>query len=89
MKSKNLGKSTLTAEVIQPSSNGVWMLLQGKEYFLPYKAFPWFKNVKASYVQNACFVSKNHIYWPKLDVDLDLESLKDPKRYPLVYRQIK
>jgi hypothetical protein len=29
---------------------------------------------------------KNHLYWPDLDVDLDIDSLEHPEDYPLVFR---
>jgi hypothetical protein len=28
----------------------------------------------------------SHLYWPKLDVDLLLESIRNPERFPLVSR---
>ncbi|WKZ20216.1 MAG: hypothetical protein QY310_06530 [Candidatus Jettenia sp. CY-1] len=27
----------------------------------------------------------NHLRWEKLDIDLEIESLIDPDKYPLVY----
>jgi hypothetical protein len=30
--------------------------------------------------------SADHLYWPTLDVDLSVESLRHPERYPLVSR---
>jgi hypothetical protein len=28
--------------------------------------------------------SPDHLYWPKLDVDLAVESVRHPERFPLV-----
>jgi hypothetical protein len=28
---------------------------------------------------------KTHLYWPDLDVDLAVDSLTDPGKFPLVY----
>ena len=30
---------------------------------------------------------KNAIEWPKLDVDLEIDSLKHPERYPLIMKR--
>jgi hypothetical protein len=27
--------------------------------------------------------SPNHLYWPKLDIDLSVESMRHPERFPL------
>jgi hypothetical protein len=32
-------------------------------------------------------VSDRHLYWPDLDVDLDVESIFHPENYPLVSGQ--
>jgi len=31
------------AEVLNVSSNGIWLLVKEHEYFLAHKDFPWFK----------------------------------------------
>jgi hypothetical protein len=33
---------------------------------------------------NVARQGKEHLYWPALDVDLTLESIRHPERYPLV-----
>ncbi len=30
---------------------------------------------------------RNAIWWPNLDVDLEIESLKHPERYPLIMKR--
>ena len=44
MNSQALGKSTSAVEVTNISSHGVWILTKGKELFMPYEEFPWFKD---------------------------------------------
>ncbi len=87
MKSSALGKSILEAEVQDISRNGVWLYVKGKEYFLSYKTFPWFENAKVSEIYRLQFLYGSHLYWPDLDVDLELESLEHPGKYPLMYKQ--
>jgi hypothetical protein len=86
MKSQKLGKNILEVEVLNISKHGIWIYVKGKEYFLPYKEYPWFKETKVSEIYNVELIHGFHLYWPDLDVDLELESLEHPEKYPLVYR---
>ncbi|OIO09208.1 MAG: integron cassette protein [Elusimicrobia bacterium CG1_02_63_36] len=76
-------KGTSQAEILDISPRGVWLFAQGKEYFLPYGEFPWFADAKVSSVYNVQLLHGHHLHWPDLDVDLDIESLSDPKQFPL------
>ena len=40
----------------------------------------------AAQVFNIQEISPQHFYWPDIDVDLDLERIKHPDRFPLVAR---
>jgi hypothetical protein len=84
MKSAMLGTNILAVEVTHINGRGLWLLVKGKEYFLPYEDFPWFKDAKVSDILNVKLLHEMHLHWPKLDVDLDIESLNDPGAYPLV-----
>lgn len=81
------GKSTLEAEIQNISKFGIWLLVQGKEYFLSYKDFPWFKGAKPNSIKNVRLINQDHLHWPALDVDLELESVKKPQKYPLKYKE--
>ncbi len=87
MRSAAHGKSTLEAEVQDISRNGVWLYVKSKEYFLSYKIYPWFEAAKVSEVYHLKLLHGNHLYWPDLDVDLELASLEHPEKYPLIYKQ--
>lgn len=84
MKSSSVGTST-SAEVLNVSKIGIWLLIKGKEYFLPYEEFPWFRNARISEIHKVQLLGGHHLRWEELDIDLDLESLKYPDRYPLKY----
>lgn len=86
MRSSALGKNTLSAEVQDISRNGIWLLIMGKEYFLAYADYPWFKEAKLAAIYNLKLLRGTHLHWPDLDVDLELESLQQPEKYPLVYK---
>ena len=87
MKSKKLGKDTSEVNVTNVSDRGLWMLVSGKEYFLPFNDFPWFKEATISQITNVRLLHLHHLYWPDLDVDLELESIENPEKYPLIARQ--
>jgi hypothetical protein len=84
MKSAQLGKSTLAAEVTNITPSGVWMLVQGEEKFLSFEHFPWFREAAVSSVCAVELPSENHLYWPELDIDLAVESIDHPEQFPLV-----
>ena len=86
MKSLKNGRRTLRAEITNISEHGFWILLAGKEYFLPYEKYPWFKDAKISSVLNVRQFHSHHLYWPDLDVDLTTEILNNPGNYPLTYK---
>jgi hypothetical protein len=74
------------AKVLEVSTGGVSILADGRELFLPYEQFPWFRVAKLSAVLNLECPRPGHLHWPDLDVDLSLESIEHPEQFPLVYR---
>lgn len=68
------------------SKHGFWLFLNGQEYFLPFENFPWFRNAKIASILNVQWLHEHHLYWPDLDVDLEVESIKSPEKYPLMYK---
>ena len=87
MKSKKLGKNISEAEVTNVSKHGFWMLINGKEYFLAFKDFPWFREATISQITNVKLIHSQHLYWTDLDVDLELESLENLEKYPLIAKR--
>ena len=86
MKSAKLGKSTSKAEVTQVSLHGFWVLVDEREYFLDFDEYPWFAKGSIADVTKVQLLHGRHLRWPDLDVDIELESLAYPDRFPLVYR---
>ncbi len=77
------GDSTLAVEVTHISSHGVWLLSNDKELFMSYEEFPWFKDQPVKSIINVEELSPGHFYWPDIDVDLTMESIEHPARFPL------
>ena len=86
MTSVALGKRTSAAEVTNISPNGLWLLLDGREVFVSFRHFPWFAEATVQQLVAVRRPSPHHLHWPALDVDLAVESLEHPERYPLVSR---
>src|SRR5438093_8615123 len=87
MRSGQLGKSISAVEVTNVSQHGFWLLLEGRELFLPFEQFPWFRDVSIGQLLNVHLLNPRHLYWPELDVDLVVESIEHPERYPLISKQ--
>ena len=84
MKSEELGARISQVEVANISGQGFWLLLGGRELFLSFEHFPWFKNAAVAKILNVQWPQADHLYWPDLDVDLSVESIEHPERFPLV-----
>ena len=85
MKSNAPGTTISEIEVVNIDQHGFWIYIKGKEYFLPYDEFPWFREAKIKDVLNVQLLHDDHVYWPALDVDLIVEMISNPDKYPLTY----
>ncbi len=81
-----LGANILEAEVTNVSKHGFWLLIEAEELFVPFAEFPWFKDAPIGKLVNVERPSPEHLYWPELDVDLAVDSIRHPERFPLVSR---
>lgn len=81
----SIGTNTSGPEVTDVSPFGLWILFQAKEYFLGYEDFPWFLNAPVQQVFDVVEEGPDHLRWPTLDIDLTLDSIRDPGTAPLVY----
>ncbi len=78
------GIDTSAAEVTNVSAHGFWVLLGDEELPVPYAQFPWFKKATIEQLLAVERPTENHLHWPLLDVDLSVESLRDPDAFPLM-----
>jgi hypothetical protein len=80
------GKSTSKPEITHISPWGIWLLFGDTEFFLSFKQFPWFQNATIAQIQHLEQQGPEHLYWPELDVDLDLDRIREPEKFPLLAR---
>lgn len=89
MKTKSAadGTSISDVEVTNVSAHGFWVLVGAEELPLSFAAFPWFRDAPIAKLTHVTRPSPGHLYWPDLDIDLALDSIRHPELFPLVSRR--
>jgi hypothetical protein len=77
-------KMPIKAPVINVSAHGFWLFVGERELFVSFQQFPWFREAPIRAITNVRLPSPRHLYWPDLDVDLAVESIDHPEKYPLI-----
>jgi hypothetical protein len=78
------GADTSGVEVTHIAAHGFSLLVGDEELAVPYASFPWFKNATVEQILTVDRPTEDHLYWPQLDIDLSVQSLRDPDAFPLV-----
>ena len=78
--------SSSAAEVTHVSKHGFWLLLREEELLVPFAEFPWFRDATIAQLSDVQWPTPDHLYWPQLDIDLAVASIRDPAAFPLVSR---
>ena len=88
MRSVKRGSATSASEVVNVSSRGFWLFFGPleRELYLSFKDFPWFADATIRQLSNVEVERGRIVRWPDLDVDLDVERIEHPARFPLVSR---
>jgi hypothetical protein len=75
------------AEVTHVSKHGFWLLLDAEELLVPFEHFSWFKNATIAQLSDVQWPAPDHLYWPQLDADLSVESIRNPSMFPLLSKK--
>jgi len=86
MKSVARGRRTSRVEVTAVTPKGFFLLIGRREVFLTFRDFPWFRDASIAQLMAVTLPSPHHLYWADLDIDLAVESVEHPDRYPLLSR---
>ena len=78
------GTTTSAAEVTHISKHGFWLLLSDEELLVPFDQFPWFRKSTIEQISEVQWLTPDHLYWPGLDVDLSVQSIRNPAAVPRV-----
>ena len=76
--------NTSTVELSNVSAHGIWLLIDERELYLPFDGFPWFRDAPVGSIFKVEQPHPGHLYWPDLDVDLGIATIRAPKDYPLI-----
>lgn len=87
-RSEKPGVAISGPEVTEVTPAGFGLLLAGRQRFLSFQDFPWFEKASAEKIRNVEQVGADHLYWPDLDIDLSVESIDDPRSFPLVWKAV-
>ena len=79
--------SNTSASVLMINAQGIMLSVCGHDYFLSYTRGPWMQDAPIRSVLNVQMSGSEAIEWPDLDVDLEIDSLRHPERYPLVIKR--
>jgi len=86
MNSGQPGSHISLNEVTNIESFGFWILIEGKEFFVPFKDYPIFKQATIQQLLNMKVISPTQLHWPDLDADIEVEALEQPEHYPLIWK---
>jgi len=76
-----------SAQITSIERDGFWVLVsKDGEYFVPFESYPELRTATIEAVFNFEF-EDGDFHWPDLDVDIELEALKHPEKYPLRFRR--
>jgi len=76
-----------SVSILSIKCDGIIISVYGNDYYLSYSRIPWFREAKLSDIFNVSMMGDDAIRWESLDVDLEIESLKYPERFPLVMKR--
>lgn len=68
--------------VTRVSSRGIWLKTPDRKFFLSYYDFPWFKNKPMQAVLHVKELTPGEFYWPEINVNLGVDTLRSPHRFP-------
>ncbi|MGH8249017.1 MAG: DUF2442 domain-containing protein [Gammaproteobacteria bacterium] len=77
---------TEAAQITSIERDGFWLLTESGEYFVSFEDYPDFRGAKLQQIFNFK-VSDGDFHWPDLDIDIELDALKHPERFPLKFKK--
>ena len=72
------------SRMVRAACDACGLSLGDEELLLPYDIFPWFKQATVDQITHLERPTPDHLYWPRLDVDLSVNSIRRPQDFPLV-----
>lgn len=82
MKSAVPVPGSLAVEVTRIAGDGFSVRTGAETLFVSFAEFPWFRTGSEADIRHVESPSPEHLYWPELGIDLELESIRHPEKYP-------
>lgn len=79
------GRHTFLSSVSNITEIGFWLLVDNKEYFVPFRYYPAFKRASVEQIFAVKQLSPTQFYWEDIDCDIELAALEKPEQFPLSY----
>ena len=80
----NISQSSV--QVTNIEQDGFWLLTPEGEYFVAFEDYPDFYHATVAQIHN--FRSAmDGCRWPDLDIDIELDALKHPERFPRKFKR--
>ena len=79
--------SNISVSVLMINGQVIMISVGGQDYFLSYNRIPWMREASINDVLNVQMCGTEAVEWPALDIDLELDSLRHPERYPLLIKR--
>jgi hypothetical protein len=77
------GIATSQYEITSITRAGFWLLVDDREYFVPFSDYPVFVQATVAQIHEIERLSPRQFHWPRLDADVELDALEHPEQYPL------
>jgi hypothetical protein len=71
-------------QITSIEKDGFWFLTENGEFFVSFSRYPAFKKATVNQIYNFR-ESHAELHWDELDIDIELDALKFPERYPLMF----
>ena len=79
--------SNTSVSVLMINAQGIMISVEGQDFFLSYNRVPWMREAAVNDVMNVQMCGNEAVEWPDLDIDLEIDSLRHPERYPLLIKR--
>ena len=86
MSSSQPGTSISPSEVTNIEPLGFWVLVDDREYFVPFADYPVFQDASIQQIFQMQRVSPTQLHWAELDADIEIDALEQPEQDPLVFK---
>ncbi|OGR27199.1 MAG: hypothetical protein A2139_08630 [Desulfobacca sp. RBG_16_60_12] len=86
MISSQPGTGISLSEVTNIEPLGFWILVDDREYFVPFADYPVFQGTAIQQIFQMPRVSPTQLHWPDLNADIEIDALDQPEHYPLIFK---